>query len=579
MQLNPILVREVRARWRGATAFKILFGYAALFAAAVGWLYASYVLNSPGMTNGAIGAKRFASVGHDLFTALSAMQVGAWTLLAPALTATAIAGEREEGMLDLLHLAPLSPARIVLGKLLSTLWFCGLLMLAPLPVIALSFLMGGVSPAEFGAVLLLQVGTATSGAALGLCCSAWCRRSGAAIGLAFGLMLAFLMASALAFVFALSPFKWWSGMFVVAGLCNPIIAVFAVTDQNFAGSMSGALPFFWTWPAWIVCVLAQGVLCVGLLWSAARGVRKPLPETEPVADTKPTSAAPPTWIEVPFLARLRFSNPMLQREAQRRLRWRRPARKITRAIIFGVLALAVFYRWMLFLATQSTQGRAIMFLIGASLGLLALITASSALGATSFAREKETRTWQSLQLSFLTPREIISGKLWPVLLQGWALAALFWLALLPTVDSLVRQGPFSQHVAFTQWLALGAIYALSVWCYTCWGMWVSWRCGRVWVAIAATIASLVFVLVFVPIFLFLINPSASDGLIRFLFRFWHPFFTLIVVFTSYMMRDYRMSDIAFHLSLVLIPTGGVFLILLHNAMKKEGSVSRRGAKT
>ena len=51
----------------------------------------------------------------------------------------------------------LTPLQIVTGKLLSALSFIGLMMVVPLPSIAICFLLGGVSPGEFCLAALLQM--------------------------------------------------------------------------------------------------------------------------------------------------------------------------------------------------------------------------------------------------------------------------------------------------------------------------------------------------------------------------------------------------------------------------------------
>ena len=66
--------------------------------------------------------------------------------LAPAFTAGAISLEREKQTLDLLATTPISSLAIVLGKLASALTFVFLLILSSIPLTALVFMFGGVSP-------------------------------------------------------------------------------------------------------------------------------------------------------------------------------------------------------------------------------------------------------------------------------------------------------------------------------------------------------------------------------------------------------------------------------------------------
>src|SRR4028119_245691 len=103
MQLNPIISRELRTRWRHWHGFALLCGYVALLAAAMCWLYADFVSRR----QPAQGFRDIAqSTGHGLFLALTGMQTLGWMIMAPALTATSIAGERERGVLDARRLSP-----------------------------------------------------------------------------------------------------------------------------------------------------------------------------------------------------------------------------------------------------------------------------------------------------------------------------------------------------------------------------------------------------------------------------------------------------------------------------------------
>ena len=95
-----------------------------------------------------------------------------WLILAPLLTAGAIAGERERGLLENLLLSPLTTRQIMHGKWLSGLALATLLLIVPLPVAAICFQLGGLAPLEFLGASLFQATTAMLGATVGLWSSA-----------------------------------------------------------------------------------------------------------------------------------------------------------------------------------------------------------------------------------------------------------------------------------------------------------------------------------------------------------------------------------------------------------------------
>ena len=113
-ELNPVLTREVRARWRNWPAFLVVLAYAALLAVTVGWRYATALNAGAGIT-----VATAPHLGRELFITITVVQALGWMLLAPVLTATAIAGERERGTLGNLHLSCLTPQQICTGKLLG----------------------------------------------------------------------------------------------------------------------------------------------------------------------------------------------------------------------------------------------------------------------------------------------------------------------------------------------------------------------------------------------------------------------------------------------------------------------------
>ncbi|HTE20137.1 MAG TPA: ABC transporter permease subunit, partial [Armatimonadota bacterium] len=69
-------------------------------------------------------------------------------LITPAITSGAVTIEREQRSYELLVTTPLRPADLIRGKLTAAVSFVVLLLTASLPLVSLSFLVGGVSPAE-----------------------------------------------------------------------------------------------------------------------------------------------------------------------------------------------------------------------------------------------------------------------------------------------------------------------------------------------------------------------------------------------------------------------------------------------
>lgn len=80
-----------------------------------------------------------------LYIVLASIQMGLVMLVAPAVAAGSISGERERQTLDLLLVTKMSPLSIVIGKLMASLMYILLLIVGSLPIFGIAFYFGSVS--------------------------------------------------------------------------------------------------------------------------------------------------------------------------------------------------------------------------------------------------------------------------------------------------------------------------------------------------------------------------------------------------------------------------------------------------
>ncbi len=195
--MTAILMKELRGRMRGWTAPVLLTAYVTLLAfislAMLGLLDDQRVVYGPQM----------ASMGVNVFGILSILQTALVMLIAPALTAGAIAGEKDRQTFDLLLSTRLSAFSIVAGKLVTSLAFVILLILASVPLLSLVFLFGGVPAGLVVRTIAVQMVTALIMGAGGLFFSTIVRRTTAATAL--GIVLAVVMGLGTVLFGALSP--------------------------------------------------------------------------------------------------------------------------------------------------------------------------------------------------------------------------------------------------------------------------------------------------------------------------------------------------------------------------------------
>jgi ABC-type transport system involved in multi-copper enzyme maturation permease subunit len=176
---NPLIVKDGVSRmrsWRAPVILTIYLGLLGSFG------YAIFVLASlyTGQRTGS------AMIGSTVFGALALIQLSLVSLFAPALAAGAISSERERQTFDVLLVSRVSAAGIVWGKLIGSIAFMMLLILAALPLFAAVFLFGGIDFEQFLVTQVLTVSTALSIGAVSLFLSALFRRTLASTVVAYG---------------------------------------------------------------------------------------------------------------------------------------------------------------------------------------------------------------------------------------------------------------------------------------------------------------------------------------------------------------------------------------------------------
>jgi len=136
---NPILVRVVAGGSKRVRHLWLRAGYLIVLLAVVGF---ALLQNMGGvgasLTDLAKGASR-------TFMYASYAQLFLMCFLAPVFTASAITQEKDAQTFNILISTPLSSAQIVLGSLMSRLYFVIMLLLAGLPIFLITMVYGGVT--------------------------------------------------------------------------------------------------------------------------------------------------------------------------------------------------------------------------------------------------------------------------------------------------------------------------------------------------------------------------------------------------------------------------------------------------
>lgn len=422
--MNALLQLELRGALRRARMFWILAGYVGVLGGVVAWTYPTQLRFDPVLSR----------LGREVALAFTAAQLVLVVLVTPALSVAGLAKERELGALELLLVTPVTRWEVVVGKFIAALAHVLLLIGASLPLTAVSFMLGGVTPFELLAAYAVVVAVAGVCAALGvLHASGAVNTLGALMnaylalplyGVLFvALWLTGLTGAALVFVESLFAFVYFSSRrpslrafaYVAMGTCCLLFLPLLASSWDRAAA----------W--WITVAIAFVGASVAIVLGCLNEARKRL---EPARVRKPTRAGRwrKAWqtaspLERPYQTAALIPdhvNPVLTYELRHhvlggeRYRWQ-------------AWAVAALLAIVLVLAARPAEA----VLLCAQLHLLLLLTASAGGSGVIFAREFERKTVASLRAAGLTAFEVFSGKL----LAALAIPLLLNLTLAPLMLS------------------------------------------------------------------------------------------------------------------------------------------------
>ena len=189
---NPVLRRELVDRVRGAKAVVFLTLWLALLTAILLLAYQGITATSD---FDSIDVNRLGRVGRELYEWVLFGMLLLVLFLVPGLTAGTITGERERQTLVPLQMTMMRPIDIIVGMLSAALAFLVLLVIAATPLLAVSFLVGGVGLLDVvrGVGMLLFTGLVLGSVCVWI--SARLRRTTAATVLAYGATFLFAIGS------------------------------------------------------------------------------------------------------------------------------------------------------------------------------------------------------------------------------------------------------------------------------------------------------------------------------------------------------------------------------------------------
>lgn len=179
---NPVLMKELKLRFRNFKSFSgLMFYLAVLIIFVSGFLLIFTQFSTSGFF--------VPSNSFTMFSVLSVLQMALVMFITPGLTAGAISTEREKQTLNILLTTTQSSSQIIIGKLLSSVAFLILMLIAGLPLYSIVFLFGGVSPGQFFTMFFFYLVTLIAIGSIGIMFSTITKRTIISMIATYGAMI------------------------------------------------------------------------------------------------------------------------------------------------------------------------------------------------------------------------------------------------------------------------------------------------------------------------------------------------------------------------------------------------------
>ena len=173
IHLNPIVKKDLQVTARSMKFSWGLFAYEAVLVLA--FLLAMAIIQA--QSDNIYSDNNIYSYLIYLFPVLAVVQACIVALIVPIITASSISGERERQTFDIMLTTCMSPFAIVVGKVISAVIRILFFVVAGMPIMALSFVAGGLSWSSLFYFVLTIILLSVLSGSIGIFCSALCRKS------------------------------------------------------------------------------------------------------------------------------------------------------------------------------------------------------------------------------------------------------------------------------------------------------------------------------------------------------------------------------------------------------------------
>lgn len=179
--LNPVIGRELIERLRGLRAFVAITIFVLVLTLTMFLVVEAYGANGAGTD-----ITDRTGTGRVVFETLITLMTVLVLFFVPALTAGAVAGERERQTLSTLQVTMLRERSILAGKVVAAVVYLALLIVASIPVLGVAYAYGGVQVGDIAWGLLAVIVWALLLSTMVVAVSSFAKRVQTATVLAYG---------------------------------------------------------------------------------------------------------------------------------------------------------------------------------------------------------------------------------------------------------------------------------------------------------------------------------------------------------------------------------------------------------
>lgn len=194
MRLNPIVRKDVKVQSRSMKISWGVFAYELILALV--FFLAMFIIQQENIYSD----NNIYSALIWLYPVLAVTQFVILGVTVPVRTASAISGEKERQTFDIMMTTGMTPFSVIMGKVMTAIVQSMLFVIASMPIMALSFVIGGMSWSYllwfFAIALLISIFSAS----IGILCSSLCRKSVSAVIMSYVFYLFFFLATLLPYV-------------------------------------------------------------------------------------------------------------------------------------------------------------------------------------------------------------------------------------------------------------------------------------------------------------------------------------------------------------------------------------------